>query len=580
MRPAVCLASVWGLHLSQGRAAGGMMNQEIAQPTKRVRSGRFRWRYLRVVAFFASVALGIIGWDILLRAVGLGRIARRTARARYRRIARRYRRLATRLGGVWIKVGQFLSTRVDMLPEEITSELSGLQDEVSPEPATAMRRVIEAEFGAPVDRVFDAFEDSPLASASLGQVHRARVGEERVVVKVQRPDIHELLEVDLAALRVVVGWLEHYPPVARRADLDALVAEFSRTLWAEVDYIAEAENARRFGKMFESDAGVRVPGVIASHSTRRVLTLEDVYAIKITDYAAIDAAGVRRADVADRLFRTYLRQIFQEGFFHADPHPGNLFVDPNGESGWRLVFVDFGMVGHVSERMRQGLRDMVIGVGVRDMDRLARSYEELGVLLPGADMRRLREAESAVFDRFWGKSMQELTSIDHRALHDMAHEFRDLVFELPFQLPADLIFLGRCVAILSGICTGLHADFNVFEGLTPFAKDLLADEGGDWLNMAFQWLEREGRRMAGLPARIDAALTGLESGKLRVQASPTPELEEQLDHVRRGLHRLAAAVIFASLMLTGAILYGRADERLSVAAWAGALVALGFMLTR
>jgi predicted unusual protein kinase regulating ubiquinone biosynthesis (AarF/ABC1/UbiB family) len=556
------------------------MTQGITAPPSHASATKLRRRYVRVLAFFAPVAIGIIVWDILLRAIGLGRVARRTAQARYRRVAQRYRRLATRLGGVWIKVGQFLSARVDMLPEAITSELSGLQDEVAPESAAAMRSVIEAELGAPVDQVFDAFDDRPLASASLGQVHRARVGDQRVVIKVQRPDIHQRLEVDLVALRVVVGWLKHYPPVARRADLDALVAEFSRTLWAEVDYIAEAENARRFGAMFAADAGVRVPKVLDSHSTRRVLTLEDVYAIKVTDYAVIEAAGVSRAEVAERLFRTYLQQIFNEGFFHADPHPGNLFVDPNGESGWRLVFVDFGMVGHVSERMRQGLRDMVVGVGVRDMDRLARSYEELGVLLPGADVRRLREAESTVFDRFWGKSMQELTSIDHRKLHDMAHEFRDLVFELPFQLPADLIFLGRCVAILSGICTGLHPDFNVFEGLAPFAKDLLADEGGEWLKTALQWLRREGGRMAGLPARIDAALAELESGTLSVQARPTPELEEQLDHVQRGLHRLAAAVVFASLMLTGAILYGRADVRLSLAAWAGALVALGFVLTR
>ena len=556
------------------------MSEAGTATTPRGGSDRFRWRYLRILAFFAPVALGIILWDIVLRAVGLGRIARRTAQARYRRVAQRYRRLATHLGGVWIKVGQFLSTRVDVLPEVITAELTGLQDEVAPEPASAMRRVIEAEMGMPVDRIFDAFEDLPLASASLGQVHRARVGDQQVVIKVQRPDIRELLEVDLAALRVVVGWLQHYSPVARRADLDALVAEFSRTLWAEVDYIAEAENARRFGKMFEADPGVRVPGVLDRYSTRRVLALEDVYAIKITDYAAMDAAGIHRDDVAQRLFRTYLRQIFEEGFFHADPHPGNLFVDPNGTSGWRLVFVDFGMVGRVSERMRQGLRDLVIGVGVRDLDRLARAYDELGVLLPGADMRRLREAETAVFDRFWGKSMQELASIDHRELHGMAHEFRDLVFELPFQLPADLIFLGRCVAILSGICTGLHPEFNVFEGLAPFAQSLLADEAGDWLKAALQWLRQEGRRMAGLPARIDAALGDLESGKLSVQARPTPELDAQLDRVRIGLHRLAAAIVFASLALTGAILYGEADLRISLAAWAGALVALVVMLAR
>ena len=482
------------------------------------------------------MGLGIVVWDIGLRVIGLGRIARRTAPARYRLIARRYRRLAARLGGVWIKVGQFLSARVDVLPEVITAELAGLQDEVSPE----YRRCPCAESsnrnsGKHVDQVFTAFEDRPLASASLGQVHRARLGDQAVVVKVQRPDIQRLLEVDLAALRVVVGWLKHYPPVARRADLDALLAEFSRTLWAEIDYVAEAQNAGRFAAMFAADAGVRVPGVFPAQSTRRVLTLEDVYAIKITDYAAIDAAGVSRAEVAERLFTTYLRQIFDEGFFHADPHPGNLFVEPNGPSGWRLVFVDFGMVGRVSDRMRRGLRDLAIGLGMRDLDRLLRSYEELGVLLPGADTRRLREAENAVFDRLWGKSMQELTHLDPREMHDMAHKFRDLVFDLPFQMPSDLIFLGRCVAILSGICTGLHPEFNLFKGIAPFAQSLLADEGGDWIKTALDWLVREGRRLGSLPARLDAALGELERGELVVAARPSPELETQMLSLRRGL---------------------------------------------
>lgn len=537
-----------------------------------------RLRHGRVLAFFGPLALSFIAWDILLRVVGLGSIARRTAAGRYRRAARRYRRLATRLGGVWIKVGQFLSARVDVLPESITAELAGLQDEVAPESAAVMRGVIEDECRQPVDEAFSAFDDQPLASASLGQVHRARLEDQAVVVKVQRPAIRKLLEVDLAALRIVVGWLKRYPPVARRADLDALVAEFSRTLWAEVDYIAEAENARRFATMFAGDPGVRVPRVFDSHSTRRILTLEDVYAIKITDYGAIEAAGVRRSEVADRLFRTYLHQIFDEGFFHADPHPGNLFVDPHGPDGWRLVFVDFGMVGQVSAGMRQGLRDLAVGLSLRDANKLVGAYEQLGVLLPGADTRRLRQAEQAMFDKLWGKSMQELTHLDRREMRRMAHEFRDLMFELPFQLPADLLFLGRCVAILSGLCTGLYPDFNLFEGLSPFARRWVDDAGGDWLKAALSWITEEGRRLVGLPARLDAALDQLERGELTVQAQAAPELEEQLNRLRRAVHRVAAAVAFAGLVVTGGVLYGRADLRLTLAAWAAALVALAFML--
>jgi predicted unusual protein kinase regulating ubiquinone biosynthesis (AarF/ABC1/UbiB family) len=532
------------------------------------------------MAFFIPVALGFIGWDILLRVLGLGSLARRTAAGRYQRIARRYRRLAARLGGVWIKVGQFLSARVDVLPESITAELAGLQDEVAPEPASAMRRVIEREFGRPVEACYTGFEDAPLASASLGQVHRARFEGQAVVVKIQRPDIRRLLEVDLAALRIVVGWLKRYRPVARRTDLDALVAEFSRTLWAEVDYLAEGEHARRFATMFAGDAGIRVPRVYDERTTPSVLTLEDVYAIKITDYAALEAAGISRAEVAERLFRTYMHQIFVQGFFHADPHPGNLFVDPDGASGWRLVFVDFGMVGQVSDEMRQGLRDLAIGLSLRDVDRLVGAYERLGILLPGADTRRLRQAERAMFDRLWGKSMQELARLDRREMRRMAHEFRDLVFELPFQLPSDLLFLGRCVAILSGICTGLHPDFNLFGGLAPFARGWLDETGGDWVKAALRWLTEEGRRLVGLPARLDAALDQMERGELTVRALAAPELEEQLVRVRRELQRVAAALAFAGLLVTGGLLYGRADPRLSLAAWAAALVPLAWMLRR
>jgi predicted unusual protein kinase regulating ubiquinone biosynthesis (AarF/ABC1/UbiB family) len=185
-----------------------------------------------------------------------------------------------------------------------------------------------------------------------------------------------------------------------------------------------------------------------------------------------------------------------------------------------------------------------------------------------------------MFDKLWGKSMQELTHLDRQELRRMAHEFRDVVFDLPFQLPADLLFLGRCVAILSGICTGLHPDFNLFEGLAPFARHWVGDAGGDWLKTALTWVAEEGRRLVGLPARLDAALEQMERGELTVRALAAPELEEQLNRLQRALHRVAAAVAFAGLMLTGGVLYGRADLRLTLAAWLTALVALAFVLRR
>jgi predicted unusual protein kinase regulating ubiquinone biosynthesis (AarF/ABC1/UbiB family) len=225
--------------------------------------------------FAVRTAIGVLWWDVLLRRVGLRRLARRTRPARYARVARRYRALAISLGGLWIKVGQFLSSRVDVLPKFITDELSGLQDEVPTEPSDHMTAVVEAEFGRPVAETFSWFDPEALASASLGQVHRARLPDGHpVVVKIQRPGIEQIIRVDLAALTRVLGWLKRYKTISRRADLDALLAEFSRTLWAELDYLAEAENARAFQTMFADDPSVRIPAVHTEQTTKRVLTLE------------------------------------------------------------------------------------------------------------------------------------------------------------------------------------------------------------------------------------------------------------------------------------------------------------------
>ena len=241
-----------------------------------------------------------------------------------------------RQGGVLIKVGQFLSARLDVMPREVTSEFADLQDEVGAERFEDIRRVIEEEYGEPLERRFVEFDPVPMASASIGQVHSARICNATpggapcppVVVKVQRPRIQQIVEADLAAIRVAGGWLQRMESVRRHVHLPGLIDEFSRTLFEEIDYVQEGKNAERFAANFKGRDEVRVPDVVWSHTTRRVLTLQDVGAIKITDYAAIEAAGMDRGKVANRLLDIYLKQVFEDGFFHADPHPGNLFVLP------------------------------------------------------------------------------------------------------------------------------------------------------------------------------------------------------------------------------------------------------------
>lgn len=537
-------------------------------------------RFSRIVLFFGRVVLNFIIWEIVLRRIGFRGLANRTGPGRYAAAAGRFRALAIRMGGVLIKVGQFLSARVDVLPEYITEELSGLQDEVPAEDFAAIRAVVVRELGAPLADRFAWFDTVPLAAASLGQAHRATLpGGEAVVVKVQRPDIEAIIEIDLAALRTVVGWLRRYPPINRRADLEALLREFSATLREELDYVAEAANAVCFGEMFKYDPGVRIPKVYSGHSTRRVLTLESVYFIKITDYAGITAAGLDRAEVAERLFTTYLYQIFNSAFFHADPHPGNLFVEPAAaDRGWRLVFVDFGMVGHITPQIRAALREAAIAVGTRDPARLIGSFTTVGALRPGADVTRIVEAQTAVFDRFWGKSMKELRNTRPAEMREFMHQFRDLMFELPFQVPENLIYLGRTVAILSGMCTGLNPDFNLFISLTPFAQTLLAEEtSGEGLDFWLDQLTDWGRRLIALPARLDTALTRLEKGELVVVTRSSPEQQQQARRLNAALNRLAGGLVFAALAVTGALLYVNGQPSAALAGWALAGATLVWM---
>ena len=436
---------------------------------------KLRTRYWRIVFFFGGVTLNFIFWEIFLTRIGLGALSRRTLSGRYTRIAIQFRALAIQMGGLMIKVGQFLSARLDILPPEVTDQLSGLQDEVPAESFDAIRKQAEAELGAALPVKFAWFDEVPLAAASLGQAHRARLfpkdvetqGFEEVVVKVQRPYIEQVIEVDLAAIRRVGSWLKRYKPISDRADIPALIVEFSNTIRQEVDYLAEGRNAETFAANFKARDDIHLPKIVWSHVTRRVLTLENVAAIKIGDYSAITAAGIDRADVARRLFDIYLQQIFEDGFFHADPHPGNLFVTPletkdaDGKREWKLTFIDFGMVGRVPENLRAGLRDAIIAIGTRDAARLVSSYKTLGVLLPGADTKLIELASAQVFDRFWGKTVSELRSIDHAEMMKFGLQFRELMFSMPFQLPQDLLFLGRTLAILSGMCSGLDPHFNV-----------------------------------------------------------------------------------------------------------------------
>ena len=543
--------------------------------------------------FFARVIASELWWDVVLPKAGLGGLSRRTRKERMRRIAVRFRTLAIRMGGVLIKVGQFMSARLDVMPREITSELAGLQDEVGAESFEAIRREVEAEFGVPLRTKFFEFDSVPIASASIGQVHRARLCAETVegtpcpsvVVKVQRPGIQQIVEADLAAIRTAGSWLQRFKSVRRHANVPALINEFSRSLYEELDYLNEGKNAERFAQNFAGRPEVVVPKVIWTHTTKRVLTLEDVGAIKITEYAQIQAAGIDRAEVAEKLLDVYLKQVFEDGFFHADPHPGNLFVlpspvrRPDGSrsrpGGWKLVFVDFGMTGSLSPAAFKGLREVLLAVGTRDASRLVRAFQSLQVLLPGADLDLLERACKRVFDTIWGKTTREVMRMSTAEFSAFAEEFGELLYEMPFQVPENLILLGRCVSILSGMATGLNPDFSVWQGLAPHVQKLVEKEGGTGWRLVLKELGDVARVLLGLPRRADDLATRVEQGRVDIRI---PELKQHVARLEHGVRKLAGSIIFAAGLIVGTDLYLGGHPEIALGVGAAELILLVWIL--
>ena len=526
-----------------------------------------RGRYRRILRF-AAWNLATTWWfELFLPRIGLGGVAARTRSRRMRQFARRFHDLAVELGGLMIKVGQFLSSRLDVLPPEITKELEGLQDEVPPVAFPGIAALAGQELGAPPDQVFASVDESPIAAASLGQAHRARLdpldagdtGLDAVVLKVQRPGIGAIVDVDLAALRKVAGWLSHVRLVSRRADMRALVEEFAMISLQEIDYLHEAVNAERFAADFAGDDRVAVPEVVWERTTRRVLTLEDVTAIKITDARALRAAGIDPATVAPVFAAIMFDQLFTNGFFHADPHPGNIFVTPvragAGERPWKLTFIDFGMMGEVTPSTRSGLRKLLIAAAARDGKGLVAAINDVGVLMPSADSVGLERAMTQLFARFGGMGFAELREVDPREFRDFAVEFGDVVRSLPFQLPENFLLIIRAMSLTSGVCSALDERFNLWDSVEPYAAQLLRDERGNVVqDVARQALDAAGIALR-LPGRLDALAGRLEEGSLEVAV---PRLERQAARLERAGRRAASAVVFGALLVAGAIV--RADD--------------------
>jgi len=546
-----------------------------------------QYRYRRILRFFSGVIANIIWWDLIMRRLPMARqraLANRSVR--FRELAREFRVLAIEMGGVMIKLGQFLSARVDVLPLEVTEELKGLQDEVPAADNKVMMGLLRQELGD-LDRRFESIEPQPLAAASLGQVYRARLrpphGEsepgESVVIKVQRPQIEFMVRTDLAALRVVARWLMRYKPIRKRADVPALLEEFAFTLWAELDYESEADNAEEFARIHADNPNIYIPRVYREHSTRHVVVLEDVEALKVADVDALARAGIDSREVAELLLEAYFKQVFVAEFFHADPHPGNLFVRPTpgdgeetdirrlqipaGGRGFQLVFIDFGMAVRLPKTVGENLRKVLIGVSQRNAGQLTEAYHDLGFFLPGADIDRITEAQEVILDHIWGRNLLDLTQPDPKEVEEIGREFRDLLFTFPFQIPQDFIYLGRALGMISGLVSRLDPQINPWRTMEHFGRKLLQDQGLAQLReRGLAGLLEIARPYLETPLRIQRLLEEAEKGRLRVQLRTDREALHRQEQMEKRVGQLGWSILSAAGILSATLIYlDRLHER-------------------
>ncbi|KAI5405197.1 variant 2 [Lathyrus oleraceus] len=399
-----------------------------------------------------------------------------------------------RLGPTFIKIGQQFSTRVDILPQEYVDQLSELQDQVPPFPSETAIAIVEEELGASVGDIFDQFDYEPIAAASLGQVHRARLKGQEVVVKVQRPGLKDLFDIDLKNLRVIAEYLQKIDPKSDGAKRDwvAIYDECASVLYQEIDYTKEAANAELFASNFKNMSYVKVPTIYWDYTTPQILTMEYVPGIKINKIQALDQLGVDRTRLGRYAVESFLEQILSHGFFHADPHPGNIAVDD--VNGGRLIYYDFGMMGSISPNIREGLLETFYGVYEKDPDKVLQSMVQMGILVPTGDMTAVRrtaqfflnsfeerlaaqrrEKEEATGELGFKKplSKEEKIMKKKQRLAAIGEDLLSISADQPFRFPATFTFVVRAFSVLDGIGKGLDPRFDITEIAKPYALELL-----------------------------------------------------------------------------------------------------------
>ncbi|HEX2689794.1 MAG TPA: AarF/UbiB family protein, partial [Kofleriaceae bacterium] len=512
-------------------------------------------------------------------------------RATHLRNARRIERTIRELQGLFIKVGQLISIMTNFLPEEFRHELEGLQDAVPPRPYSDIQARITEELHKTPAELFAMFAEQPIASASIGQVHLAELPDgTKVAVKVQYPDIEEVVHRDLNTLRRIfwiIGWFIPYQ------GLGELYREIRAIVIEELDYHAEAENAERIAANFLGRTDVGFPTIVHALSTSRVLVTHFESGCKITDRPGVKQLGLDRGELARQVVEIYCQQIFSDGLYHADPHPGNLIVRPGPEGQPpTIVFLDFGAVAEIPGNVRQGMVELLQGALTRDTRRIVSAMKQMGFVARGANEHKFEQVVEYFHDRF-----QQNISLDSLNLKDIKFDpqkglesvadLRKMDISLrelseSFHIPKEIIVLERTLLLLMGLCTELDPTLNPMTVIRPYLERFVLGEEGDWSQLLVETSKDLVLSITALPAEIRKLLRAAHAGELQLKF-------KNLDAPTQLMYRLGHQFIFAAVGIAGAaiavILEGRGDDPRAVWGWwtariAGALLAVSWWSAR
>lgn len=432
------------------------------------------WRAFKIIWFFAGFILGL-KWDSWQNLVESQKLKRAT----------QLRKILTRLGPTFIKVGQALSTRPDLIRKDFLDELIKLQDQLPPFEQAVAYQIIETELGRSLPEIYSQISPLPVAAASLGQVYRGKLhsGEE-VAIKVQRPNLRPILTLDLYLMRWAAGWLAPWLPLNLGHDLTMIVDEFGTKLFEEIDYLNEGRNGEKFATNFRNDPSVKVPAIYWRYTSNRVLTLEWINGFKLTDTPRIVAAGLNTDALIEIGVTAGLKQLLEHGFFHADPHPGNLFATPEGQ----MAYIDFGMMDQLEEITKETLVDAIVHLANKDYLDLATDFVKLGFLTPDTDIRPIVPALEAVLGDAIGKNVRDFN------FKSITDSFSELMYEYPFRVPAKFALIIRSLVTQEGIALSLNPNFKIVEVAYPYvARRLLTGETPELRRRLLNVLFKDGK---------------------------------------------------------------------------------------